>query len=46
MKLETREEILKNSKKSIVGEGGGQNVLPWLDVGKAAGGRFPPQPQQ
>lgn len=43
--LETMQEILKNSKKIIVGEGGGQNVLPWLDVGKT-GGRMPPQPQQ
>jgi membrane protease subunit HflK len=43
--LETMQDILKNSKKIIVGEGGGQNVLPWLDVGKT-GGRIPPQPQQ
>lgn len=46
MYLDTMQEILKNSRKIIVGDEKGAGVLPWLNVdGKTAAARTPPQAQ-
>lgn len=42
--LETMQEILKNSKKIIVGDSKGPGVMPWLQVDGKTASRLPPQP--
>lgn len=44
MYIDTMQDILKNSRKIIVGDDKGAAVLPWLQLDAKTASRLPPQP--